>query len=382
MDYVDRVMILNGIRALGFSIVWPYIGLILYRFHTPLWLIGIYYVAQAIVGAIAQVIGGTLTDYLGRVKTMSIGIIGGGFALFGAYLSSNSVMLMGFLLSQSMLTSLYAVASSTLIGDIKSGVADLVKAYSRVRVGANAGWALGPFIGGLAIQYIGYKSLFLLTAVISLIAIPLVMGIRDIRIRNRITLANINSVFAKFLAPTFLLFMVMGLLGFALTIYYNEVRGIPTSNIGIVFGLNGLLVVMLQERIGRYISRQSPVKWLIYGSLIYYASYSAVALIDNFYWALADIVAVTMGEMIVSPLVQALAMNMAEEDRRGQYMGLFNLATSMGRSIGSVLASESMQFYLYKPLILWQILSFPATLAAVLYWAVLKHKPIKATAKQ
>ena len=130
------------------------------------------------------------------------------------------------------------------------------------------------------------------------------------------------------------------------------------------------------------LSRQSPVKWLIYGSLIYYASYSAVALIDNFYWALADIVAVTMGEMIVSPLVQALAMNMAEEDRRGQYMGLFNLATSMGRSIGSVLASESMQFYLYKPLILWQILSFPATLAAVLYWAVLRRKPIKATAKQ
>lgn len=382
MDYVDKVMMLSGIRSLGFSIVWPYIGLILYKFHTPLWLIGIYYAAQAIVGAIAQVIGGTLTDYLGRVKTMSIGVIGGGFALFGAYLSSNPVMLMGFLLSQSMFTSLYAVASSTLIGDIKSGVADLVKAYSRVRVGANAGWALGPFIGGLAIQYIGYRSLFLLTAAISLIAIPLVMNIRDVKIRNRITLSKMNSIFAKFLAPTSLLFMVMGMLGFALTIYYNEVRGIPTSNIGIVFGLNGLLVVILQERIGRFISRRSPVRWLIYGSLIYYVSYSTVAFIDNFYWALVDIVAVTMGEMIVSPLVQALAMNMAEADRRGQYMGLFNLATSMGRSMGSVLASELMQIYLYEPLVLWQILSLPAMLAAVLYWAVLRGKPIKATAKQ
>ncbi|MFP3157789.1 MAG: hypothetical protein RXQ97_06235, partial [Caldivirga sp.] len=67
--------------------------------------------------------------------------------------------------------------------------------------------------------------------------------------------------------------------------------------------------------------------WLIYGSLIYYVSYSLVSLVENIYEALLNIALVTMGEIIVSPIVQALAMSMAEEDKRGQYMGIFGLAT-------------------------------------------------------
>ncbi len=377
MDYVDKVMLLSGIRSLGFSIIWPYIGLILYRFDTPLWMIGIYYAAQAITGAAAQIVGGVLTDYLGRVRTMGIGIIGGVAALVGAYLAGNPVALMSLLLAQSIFTSLYAVASSTLVGDVRKGMENLVNAYSKVRVGANAGWALGPFVGGVAIQYIGYRSLFLLTAIISFAAFPLVYTIKDLRVRSRIKLTNIGRDFSKFLVPSLFLFMVMGMMGFALAMYYNEVRGIPTSEVGMVFGLNGLLVVLLQERVGRFISRRNAIKWLTYGSIIYYVSYSLVAFIGNFYLAMVDVVAITMGEMIVSPLSQALAMNMAEADRRGQYMGLFNLATSIGRSVGSVLASETMQVYLYNPVILWQILSLPALLAAALYWAALGSKSMK-----
>ena len=379
MDYVDKVMLLSGIRSLGFSIIWPYIGLILYRFNTPLWMIGIYYAAQAITGAAAQMAGGVLTDYLGRVKTMGIGIIGGVVTLMGAYLARNSITLMSLLLAQSIFTSLYAVASSTLVGDVRKGMENLVNAYSKVRVGANAGWALGPFVGGVAIQYIGYRSLFLLTAIISLAAVPLVSTIKDLKVKSRIKLTNINRDFAKFLVPSLFLFMVMGMMGFALAMYYNEVRGIPTSEVGMVFGLNGLLVVLLQERVGRFISKRNAIKWLTYGSIIYYASYSLVAFIGNFYLAMADVVAITMGEMMVSPLAQALAMNMAEADRRGQYMGLFNLATSIGRSAGSVLASETMQVYLYNPIILWQILSIPALLAAALYWISLGRKSMELT---
>ncbi len=151
MDYVDKVMLLSGIRSLGFSIIWPYIGLILYRFNTPLWMIGIYYAAQAITGAAAQMVGGVLTDYLGRVRTMSIGIIGGVVTLAGgAYLARDPILLMSLLLAQSIFSSMYAVASSTLVGgDVRKGMENLVNAYSKVRVGgANAGWALGPFIGG------------------------------------------------------------------------------------------------------------------------------------------------------------------------------------------------------------------------------------------
>jgi len=112
--------------------------------------------------------------------------------------------------------------------------------------------------------------------------------------------------------------------------------------------------------------------WLIYGSLIYYVSYSLVSLVENIYEALLNIALVTMGEIIVSPIVQALAMSMAEEDKRGQYMGIFGLATSIGRTMGSVLSSEAMQFMLNDPLALWQVLSLPAAASAIVYTFLFK----------
>jgi Major Facilitator Superfamily. len=112
--------------------------------------------------------------------------------------------------------------------------------------------------------------------------------------------------------------------------------------------------------------------WLIYGSLIYYVSYSLVSLVENIYEALLDIALVTVGEIIVSPIVQALAMSMAEEDKRGQYMGIFGLATSIGRTMGSVLSSETMQFMSNDPLALWQVLSLPAAASAIIYTLLFK----------
>ncbi len=85
---------------------------------------------------------------------------------------------------------------------------------------------LGPIHRrGVAIQYIGYRSLFLLTATISFAALPLVSTIKDLKVRSRIKLTNISRDFSKFLVPSLFLFMVMGMMGFALAMYYNEVRG-------------------------------------------------------------------------------------------------------------------------------------------------------------
>jgi len=206
-------------------------------------------------------------------------------------------------------------------------VVNLIRAYSRIRVGANAGWALGPLISGYVMYYLGYGYVFLITALIALSATPIILTLRGLERRvMSFRLIRVNVDFGLFLIPTIMLFSTMGLMGFALTTYYNVVKHIAISNIGLVYALNGFMVVALQDRVGRFLSSRDVRVWLIYGSLIYYVSYSLVSLVENIYEALLDIALVTVGEIIVSPIVQALAMSMAEEDKRGQYMGIFGLA--------------------------------------------------------
>jgi len=371
---INRIAVLNGLRALGFSLIWPYVGFILYKLGLPFWLIGIYYSTQMAVSFISQVVGGLLTDLMGRVKLMIIGNVGAGVSLILTYLLIKlNVVVMLLLLTQSMFNGMFAVASSTIVGDLERGVVNLIRAYSRIRVGANAGWALGPLISGYVMYYLGYGYVFLITALIALSATPIILTLRGLERRvMSFRLIRVNVDFGLFLVPTIMLFSTMGLMGFALTTYYNVVRYIAISNIGLVYALNGFMVVALQDRVGRFLSSRDVRVWLIYGSLIYYVSYSLVSLVENIYEALLDIALVTVGEIIVSPIVQALAMSMAEEDKRGQYMGIFGLATSIGRTMGSVLSSEAMQFMLNDPLALWQVLSLPAAASAIIYTFLFK----------
>ncbi|WP_291764454.1 MFS transporter [Caldivirga sp. UBA161] len=367
---INKIALLNGMRALGFSLIWPYIGLILYKLGLPFWLIGIYYSAQMLVNIISQVIGGVLTDIMGRVKLMLIGNVGAGLILLLTYLliKINTIIVMVLLLAQTLFNSMFAVASSTIVGDVESGLGNLIRAYSRIRVGANAGWALGPLISGYVMYYLGYGYVFLITALIALASTPLILMLRGLERRVvSFRLIKVNAPFALFLIPTILLFSTMGLLGFALTTYYNVVKHIEISAIGLIYALNGFMVVALQDRVGAFLSRRDIRYWLVYGSLIYYISYSLVFIISNIYEALLDIALVTTGEIIVSPIVQALAMNMAEGDKRGQYMGVFGLASNIGRTMGSVMSSEAMQYMINKPLILWQFLSSPALAASLIY---------------
>ncbi|ABW01827.1 MFS transporter [Caldivirga maquilingensis] len=372
---INKIALLNGMRTLGFSLIWPYIGLILYKLGLPFWLIGIYYSAQMLVNIVSQVIGGVLTDIMGRVKLMLIGNIGSSMVLILTYLliRFNTMIVMVLLLAQSLFNSMFAVASSTIVGDLERGLGNLIRAYSRIRVGANAGWAIGPLISGYVMYYLGYSYVFLITALIALASTPLILMLRGLE-RKVVSfrLIRVNAPFALFLIPTILLFSTMGLLGFALTTYYNVVKHIEISDIGLVYALNGFMVVALQDRVGGFISRRDIRYWLVYGSLIYYISYGVIFMVSNIYEALLDMALVTTGEIIVSPIVQAIAMNMAESDKRGQYMGVFGLASNIGRTMGSVMSSEAMQYMINNPILLWQSLSSPALVASLIYLSLFK----------
>ncbi len=120
--------------------------------------------AQAVVSSIAFIIGGYLADFLGRVRTMVISAVSSSIALIIAYAINKPLIVVLMVLTQSFFNNAYGVANTSIVGDYaRGGFTSLVKYFSRLRVGGvNAGWAVGPAIGGLLYEIYGFRMLMLL----------------------------------------------------------------------------------------------------------------------------------------------------------------------------------------------------------------------------
>ncbi|AAK42965.1 Hypothetical protein SSO2856 [Saccharolobus solfataricus P2] len=135
------------------------------------------------------------------------------------------------------------------------------------------------------------------------------------------------------------------------------------------------MIVAFQDLVGRLISKRM---WLIViGTLIYTSGYFGVAFISNFLVASIDIAIITIAEMIVTPLSQAIANSLTNQSSRGRQIGLYSMVTGIGRVSGSSLISELMNYYLYTPVILWGIMSSFGLVSAAIYLYQIKIKRIK-----
>ncbi|QKR00717.1 MFS transporter [Metallosphaera tengchongensis] len=376
MDHINKVALIGGFRAFSGSIIWPFIGFALYKVYGfPLTLVSLFYLVQGVISVIASISGGVITDYLGRKRSMTISISFSSLALLLAYVLNLPIYVMAFTLVQTFLNTVYNVSSTTIVGDLYKGTGDLVKAYSRQRVGINAGWALGPLIGGYVFNFYGFRVLLLVSSLVVLTIIPLVRLLPDFRGSSGLTDFKLSKEFITFLVPTFLTFVIVGQLGFPLLTYYNSVLHFTEFEVGALFTINGVLIVAMQDLIGKFI--EGRLRLITLGAAMYGLAYLCVALVSDLLTAALDVVFITLAEMIVTPISQALASTLADPGSRGKQMGVYSMVTGLGRVAGSSISSELMSYYLYSPLDLWGVISLFGFSSALSYFLVLRRLKLR-----
>ena len=127
--------------------------------------------------------------------------------------------------------------------------------------------------------------------------------------------------------------------------------------------INGILIVFLQDFIGKLLK----IKHIILGVIIYSISYFAVAFVTNLIFAIIDVIFITIAEMIVSPISQAIASSLTKDEHRGRELGIYGMVTALGRVIGSSYSSYLMSYFLYSPLYLWSLISILGIMSIPLY---------------
>jgi MFS family permease len=80
------------------------------------------------------------------------------------------------------------------------------------------------------------------------------------------------------------------------------------------------------------------------------------------------IVIVTIGEMIVMPVSQALAANFAPEEKRGRYMAVYGLLWQLPATIGPTAAGIILDNY--NPNLLWYIGGVLCAIAALAFYSL------------
>ncbi|MEM0129642.1 MAG: MFS transporter, partial [Thermoplasmata archaeon] len=307
-------------------------------------------------------------------------------ALLGLFLARGVGVVLGLWAVNSLFNGLSRPAQSAMIGDV-TGPELAVTAFGVQRVFSNTGFAISPAVGGFLAASVGLPSLFFFGALSSVAEGAILLALlreshRSSDRRPSGTRAAIGSLLEPFRDRLFVLLLltlsglalVMNQFGTPLSLYLGSYRGIAFTDFGLIYALNGVLVVLLQLPIGRLIERrQHYLAAMSLGTLAYGASFLLFDLATGLPAFLAAMAVLTLGEDVVSPTEQTLVAGMTGAERRGRYFGAYNATTNATRVIAPVLGTALLGLGVLGGDYLWGTMAAVAAAVAAGFLALRSH---------
>ncbi len=123
-----------------------------------------------------------------------------------------------------------------------------------------------------------------------------------------------------------------------LAVFLRDNYGVNEQGFSYILALNAAMVVLFQFPITRRIARYRPLMVMTVGTLLYAVGFAMYGFVSLFFFFLLAMVIITIGEMLVSPVGQAIVTQFAPEDMRGRYMAVFGFSWVIPFAIGPLLA--------------------------------------------
>jgi MFS family permease len=335
----------------GYSMVMPFLAMHLaVEQRVPVVTVGAIWLVAGGLGAFSQWVAGELGDRLGRRPLMlgAMLVRAVNLAAMGAAIAAGAPWPVIALLTilNSILRGFFEPLATALVADLVPPP-QRVSAYSLQRVGLNVGWAGGPAVAALAAG-VSYAHLFYAAAPLTLLAAAGLWRIREphrVLADRAFTLPELlaftrDRVLLRFLLATLAFFTLQVQMFQTLSIYSAKVLHLSRAEVGTLYTLNGILVVLLQLPAVHTILRLGTWRALMVGALGYAVSYAAVGLAVGHLSLLLCIAGITLAEIVSSPAQQAAITSLAPGDRVGAYAGLYGLCQVVGQSGGPLIGAS------------------------------------------
>lgn len=203
------------------------------------------------------------------------------------------------------------------------------------RLAINLGMSVGPAAGGL-LATVSFPALFVVDGITSLAAAVVLAALLRMPAR-----APVSAAAAHALAPAGVLrdrrtlaFLVactlLGAVFFqhigAMPLYLVNDLGLTEAHFGFLFAVNTVLIVLFEVPLNVATAHWPHRTSLVLGALLCAAGFGALGLATGLWTAAATVVVWTAGEMILFPAMAAYMADVAPAERRGEYMGAYNMS--------------------------------------------------------
>ncbi len=323
------------------------------------------------VGALVTApLSGRLSDRVGALGVIksSLFFSGGLLLLFPLARRFVSVLVLSFL---------WAILNEAVRPASLAVVADLVPAHQRKaafalsRLAVNLGMSIGPAIGGFLAAR-SFHALFLVDGATSILA-GVVLALapwqapRQIRTHEppwpepedlgreieaegvtppspstpaRHLSASLNPNLLYFLAAMIPVQLVFFQLSSSFPLFLVRHLALPESVYGLVFTINTLLIVLVEVPLNTLMAHWTHRRALVLGALLYAIGFGSLAFVTRPVGVAATVVVWTFGEMILLPSSAAYVAEIAPQENRGEYMGLYTMSFSMAFAVGPWIGAE------------------------------------------
>jgi len=377
-DYPRVFWIVIGVTfidRLGGAILWPFFTLyVTEKFNIGMTQVGLLFGVFSIMGIIGSTIGGALTDRIGRKKMIIFGLFTSAVSSIWLGLSESLDIFVIGALTVGFLADIAGPARQALIADILPPE-QRAEGFGILRVVVNLSVTIGPAIGGLLATQ-SYLLLFITDALASSFVAVLILfflpethavlssGPKESMWTTFKGYGNVvkDAFFMLFWGAGILMSLVYLQMNSTMAVYLRDAHGIPPQGFGYILSLNAAMVVVFQFWITRRIRGQDPFKVMARGMFLYAVGFGLYGLFSDFYMFAFAMVIITIGEMLVSPVQQALVAEMAPEAMRGRYMAFFGFSWAISAMIGPLLGGLILDNL--DPRLLW-LMAFLVGLVAV-----------------
>ncbi|MGS2589400.1 MDR family MFS transporter [Streptomyces hebeiensis] len=342
-------------------------------------------------GVISSLGAGVMTDRLGRRPTL----------LIAQSATAASVALLGFMrdpLAIAGVAFLVGMASSASRPAVQAMMADIVRPEDRVRAfsinywAINLGFAISSAGAGFIAQY-SYLAGFLGEAALTLACAVLVyLKLPESR-PERETAGEVpgGTGTGKGAGPEAGLGTVlrdgrfMGVVGLSFVvalIFQQAYVGLPvamgadgftSAEFGAAIAVNGLLIVVMQIPVTRFIQHRDPRRLLIVSSVLAGYGFGLTAFAGSLAVYALTIVVWTLAEIVNAPTQTSLVVRLSPAQGRGRYQGVYTTSWAVASLVAPLMSGFVIDRF--GAAWLWAACAVLGTAAGFGYWLLMRGLP-------
>ncbi|MGY3681786.1 MDR family MFS transporter [Streptomyces sp. TE33382] len=337
-------------------------------------------------GVVSSLGAGVMTDRLGRRPTM----------LIAQTSTAVSVAVLGFMehpFAIAAVAFVVGMASNASRPAVQAMMADIVRPEDRVRAfslnywAINLGFAVSSAGAGFIAEYsylagfIGEAAMTLFCAVVVFLKVPEsrpeqapVAGGGKAGKDDGVRIGTVlrDGRFMGVVGLSFLVSLIFqqGYVGLPVAMGAD---GLSSSDFGTAIAVNGVLIVVLQIPVTRFIEHRDPRRLLIISALLAGYGFGLTAFAGSVGVYALTVCVWTLAEIVNAPIQTGLIVQLSPAQGRGRYQGMYTMSWAVAALIAPLMSGVVIDHY--GAAWLWGTCAVLGTVAAFGYWLLMRNLP-------